>query len=49
MITSVCFGGTNRRDVYVVTADNLAHPERQGTIFRTRADVPGCVVNLATV
>ena len=49
MVTSLCFGGPDRRDLYVVTADNTAEPARAGTIYRTRADVPGCSVAAATV
>ncbi len=47
MVTSVCFGGPDRRDLYIVTADNTDEPDRGGTIFRTRSDVPGCTVALA--
>jgi sugar lactone lactonase YvrE len=49
MVTSLCFGGTDRRDLYVVTGDNTSDPARGGTIYRTRADVPGCLVATATV
>jgi gluconolactonase len=49
MVTSLCFGGTDRRDLYIVTADNCSAPERAGTIFRTRAEVPGCVVPAARI
>ncbi len=49
MVTSVCFGGADRRDMYIVTGDNTADPDRGGTIYRTRADVPGCVVAAARV
>jgi len=49
MVTSVCFGGADRRDMYVVTGDNTAEAERGGTIYRTRADVAGCPVDLARV
>ena len=49
MVTSLCFGGPDRRDLYVVTADNTAEPTRGGTIYRTRADVSGCPVAMATV
>ena len=49
MVTSLCFGGADRRDVYIVTADNTEDPDRAGTIFRTRADVPGCVVPKVTI
>jgi len=49
MVTSLCFGGADRRDMYVVTGDNTIDEQRGGTIYRTRADVPGCPVALATV
>jgi sugar lactone lactonase YvrE len=49
MVTSVCFGGADRRDVYIVTADNTEDPAKGGTIFRTRADVPGVAVAKARV
>ncbi len=49
MVTSVCFGGADRRDMYVVTGDNTADRERKGTIYRTRADAPGVAVPLARV
>jgi len=48
-VTSVCFGGTDRRDFYIVTADNTEDPERKGTIFRTQVDVPGLSAPLARV
>lgn len=40
-VTSLCFGGADLRDLYVVTADNTEDPDRAGTIFRTRAEVAG--------
>jgi sugar lactone lactonase YvrE len=49
MVTSLCFGGSDRRDLYIVTGDNSADPERAGTIYKTRAEVPGCLVATATV
>ena len=49
MVTSVCFGGADRRDLYIVTGDNTADPDRRGTIFRTRADVPGVVAAPARI
>lgn len=49
MVTSVCFGGPDRRDLYIVTGDNTEVAARGGTIHRTRADVAGCAVPLATV
>jgi D-xylonolactonase len=48
-VTSLCFGGSDRRDLYIVTADNTEDPERKGTVFRTRADTPGLTVPLARV
>jgi gluconolactonase len=44
MVTSLVFGGRDLRDLYVVTADNTDDPDRKGTIFRGRADVPGLPV-----
>ena len=49
MVTSVCFGGPDRTDVYIVTGDNTTDPERGGTIYRTHAEVPGCPVATAKV
>ena len=49
MVTSVCFGGADRRDVYIVTADNTEDPDKGGSVFRTRADVPGVAVAKARV
>jgi xylono-1,5-lactonase len=40
-VTSLCFGGSDRRDLYVVTADNADNRSRAGTVFRARVDVPG--------
>lgn len=48
-VTSLCFGGADRRDLYIVTADNTDDPDRAGTIFRARVDVPGVEVALAHV
>ena len=44
MVTSLCFGGADMMDLYVVTADNTEDLSRKGTIFRMRADVPGLAV-----
>jgi len=48
-VTSVCCGGKDRRDLYIVTADNTEVPERKGTIFRTRVETPGLAASLARV
>ncbi len=44
MVTSLTFGGRDMRNLYIVTADNSEDASRKGTIFRTRADVPGLKV-----
>jgi gluconolactonase len=48
-VTSLCFGGKDRCDLYIVTADNTEAPERKGTIFCTRSEVPGLSVPPARV
>jgi D-xylonolactonase len=48
-VASLCFGGADRRDLYICTMDNTERPERMGTIFRTRSEVPGLPVPLARV
>ena len=48
-VTSVCFGGPDRLDLYIVTADNTDDPALGGTIFRTGAAVPGLPVPLARI
>jgi len=32
------------RDLYIVTADNTEDVRKKGTIFRTRAEIPGLPV-----
>ena len=48
-VTSLCFGGDDRRDLYIVTADNTEEPSRAGTIFRMRVDVLGLAAPLARI
>jgi sugar lactone lactonase YvrE len=48
-VSSLCFGGTDGRDLYITTADNTEDPARRGTVFRTRVDVPGLPRPAATV
>jgi gluconolactonase len=48
-VTSLCFGGDEGRDLYVVTADNTEAPERGGTIFQIRVDVAGAPVHAARI
>lgn len=49
MVTSLCFAGDDLRDLYVVTGSRGGPSERCGSIFRTRADVPGVPVPPARV
>jgi gluconolactonase len=48
-VTSLCFGGPDRRDLYITSADNTEAPERRGTIFRTRSPVAGLPVAPARI
>jgi len=48
-VTSLCFGGRDRKDLYVVTADNTEDPKLGGTIFRTRVETPGLPAPLARI
>ena len=49
MVTSVCFGGGDLRDLYVVTgAENAGSPDA-GSIFRLRVAVAGLPVPPALV
>jgi len=43
MVTSVCFGGADLRDLYIVTGEE-GGPPRSGTVFRLRSPVPGLPV-----
>jgi sugar lactone lactonase YvrE len=44
MVTSLTFGGQDLHDLYIVTADNTDDSTKLGTIFRTRAAIPGLPV-----
>lgn len=48
-LTSLCFGGPDLCDLYLVSQDHTLEPERAGTIFRTRSEVPGLAAPLARV
>ena len=48
-VTSLCFGGADLRDLYVVSADNTADPARGGSIFRTRSQVAGLPAPFARI
>ncbi len=49
MVTSVCFGGADLKDLYVVTGSRNGPRENCGTIYRTRVDVPGLPIAPARV
>lgn len=48
-VSSLCFGGPDRRDVYITTADNPLDPDKGGTVFHARSAVAGVEVGAATV
>jgi len=41
MVTSLCFGGADLRDLYIVTGSDHGPSDSCGTVFRTRVDVAG--------
>ena len=41
MVTSLCFGGADLRDLYIVTGSDGGPHENCAAIFRTRVEVPG--------
>ena len=49
MVTSVCFGGPDLKDLYVVTGSRGGPNESCGTIYRIRVDVPGLSIPVAKV
>ena len=49
MVTSVCFGGDDLRDLYIVTGSRGGPGENCGSIFHMRADVPGLALPPARV
>ena len=44
IVTSVCFAGSDRRDLIVTTADHAEQPDLRGCVLRTRVDVAGAPV-----
>jgi xylono-1,5-lactonase len=46
---TLCFGGADRRDLYLATADNSAEPRLGGTIFKARSAVAGLPLAAARV
>ena len=49
MCTSVCFGGDDRRDLYIVSGSQGSDSERAGSVFRVRTEVAGLEVANARV
>ena len=49
MVTSVCFGGDDLQDLYVVTGSRGGPHENCGTVYRTRVEVPGLQLSPARV
>ncbi|MGE3142817.1 MAG: SMP-30/gluconolactonase/LRE family protein [Hyphomonadaceae bacterium] len=49
MVTSLCFGGDDMKDLYIVTGSVGAPNEQSGTVFRTRADVAGLLLAPARI
>lgn len=48
-VTSLCFGGPDRAEMYVVTADNTDELSRRGTVFRLRPGIRGAEVHPARI
>jgi D-xylonolactonase len=49
MVTSLCFGGDDLRDLYIVTGSRGGPTESCGTIYRLRSDIPGLPLPKARV
>lgn len=49
MVTSVCFGGDDLKDLYIVTGSDGGPNEKSGSVFRTRVEVAGLPLPLARV
>jgi gluconolactonase len=49
VVTSLCFAGSDLRELVVVTADNAREPARGGSIFRARIEVAGAPVPPARI
>ncbi len=47
MCTSLCFGGADRRDLYIVSGSQGSQGERAGAVYRTRTSVAGLPVAAA--
>ncbi len=49
MCTSVCFGGADLQDLYIVSGSDGAGSDKAGAVFRIRTDVAGLPVLVARV
>ncbi len=49
LVTSLCFGGDDLRDLYVVTGSKGGPSDRCGSIYRIRSDVSGVPMHAAKV
>jgi gluconolactonase len=49
MVTSLCFGGDDLRDLHIVTGSQGGPSETCGTVYRLRSDVAGLPLPLARV
>ncbi|WP_421999177.1 SMP-30/gluconolactonase/LRE family protein [Reyranella sp.] len=49
MVTSLCFGGGDLRDLYIVTGSRGGPGENCGSIFRMRVETPGLALPPARV
>jgi gluconolactonase len=49
MVTSLCFGGDDLRDLYIVTGSRGGPSESCGTVYRLRSDVAGLPLPVACV
>jgi gluconolactonase len=49
LVTSLCFGGDDLRDLYVVTGSKGGPSDRCGSIYRMRSDVAGVPMHAARV
>jgi gluconolactonase len=47
MVTSMCFGGSDLQELFIVTGSVGAGRENAGTIYRERVDVPGVPIHPA--
>ena len=49
LCSSVCFGGEDMKDLYIVSGSTGTHSEKSGAVYKIRVDVPGLVVPRAKV